>query len=88
MSTKTTDTINVGLIYQDLDERTYKIPVNGDVTSETINNAKNQIRAFNTAASNDASSVSQTFLSEGGSRVARIKSAVFIRKTEEEIYNG
>lgn len=88
MSTKTTNTFNVNMVYQDFDERTYKIPLNGDWSQETRNQAVTQIQAFNTAAQNDSSSVSQTFRSDGGSKVVRIKSAILIEKTEEEIYSG
>ena len=88
MSTKTTNTFNINMVYQDFSERTYKLPLNGDWSQETHNQAINQIQAFNTAAQNDASSVSQTFLSDGGSRVVRIKSAILVEKTEEEIYSG
>lgn len=88
MSTKTTNTFNVDMVYQDYSERTYKIPLNGAWNQTTHDQAITQIQAFNTAAQNDASSVSQTFLSDGGSRVVRIKSATLIEKTEEEIYSG
>lgn len=88
MSTKTTNTFNVNMVYEDFDERTYKIPLNGDWSQSTHDQAINQIKAFNTAAANDSSSVSQTFRSDGGSRVVRIKSAILIEKTEEEIYSG
>jgi len=88
MSTKTTNNFNVNMVYQDFDERTYKIPLEGEWNQTTHDQAINQIQAFNTAAQNSASSVSQTFLSDGGSRVVRIKSAILIEKTEEEIYSG
>lgn len=88
MSTKTTNTFNVNMVYQDFDERTYKIPLEGDWNQTTHDQAINQIRAFNTAAQTDSSSVSQTFRSDGGSKVVRIKSATLIEKTEEEIYSG
>lgn len=78
----TTSTVNLTMTYGDYTERTYKINWNGNA------DIANKIKAFNAAASNDASSVSQTFLSENGARPTAITEAVTIIKTEDEIYHA
>lgn len=88
MSTVTTNTMQVGLIYNDLSERTYKIPYNMDSSAEALGYAKEAIRNFNTAAATAGSEVNQTFLSDDGATVARVKNATLIVKREDVIYNG
>lgn len=82
MATKTTKTVNAKMSYADYTERTYKIPWqdNNDVTAK--------IKAFNTAAASQSSSVAQTFLSENGAAVVAITDATTVIKTEEEIYHA
>lgn len=82
MPTTTTSTVRVKLTYQDYTERNYNIKWknNADVTAK--------IKAFNTAAADASSSVSQTFLSENGARPTAITEATTIVKTEEEIYHA
>lgn len=88
MSSTTTNTINVKLTYSDYTDRTYKIPVRGEMSQETYNAAKEQIRAFNTAAANVGSSVKQTFVSVNGQPVTGITDATLVTTEEEVIYNG
>lgn len=88
MSLTVTNSITAKLSYTDYTERTYKIPVNGEMSQEIFDNAKNQIRAFNTAAQNPSSSVAQTFTSVNGAPVASITDATLITTEEEEIYSG
>lgn len=83
-----TNTMQVGLIYTDLTERTYKIPYNMDSSAEALGYAKEAIRNFNTAAATAGSEVNQTFLSDDGAPVARVKNATLIVKREDVIYNG
>lgn len=78
----TTSTISLKLSYADYTERTYKINWTGNTDIAT------KIKAFNNAASNDASTVTQTFLSENGARPVAITDATTIVKTEEVIYNA
>lgn len=82
----TTNTIQVELTYTDYDTRTYKIPFQS-YTAEGVENAKNKIRAFNTAAATSDSAVQQTFLSNDGARVARISGATLISRNEEVLYS-
>lgn len=82
MATTTTQTISLKLTYEDYTERTYKTAWQGNT------DIANRIKAFNTAAANDASSVAQTFLSENGARPTAITEATTIIKTEEEIYHA
>lgn len=89
MSTVTTNTMQVGLIYNDLSERTYKIPYNmGDTSAEALGYVKEAIRNFNTAAAQAGSEVNQTFLSDDGATVARVKNATLVVKREDVIYGG
>lgn len=83
-----TNTMQVGLIYNDLSERTYKIPYNMDSSAEALGYVKEAIRNFNTAAATAGSEVNQTFLSDDGATVARVKNATLIVKREDVIYNG
>lgn len=78
----TTKSINATMTYGDYTTRTYKIPWqdNTDVVDK--------IKAFNTAASTENSSVKQTFLSENGVAVTGITKATTIRRTEEELYHA
>lgn len=82
MATTTTQTINLKLTYADYTERTYKTKWQGNTDIAT------RIQAFNAAAANPDSSVSQTFLSENGARPTAITEATTITKTEEEIYHA
>lgn len=82
MATKTTKTVNAKMSYADYTERTYKIPWNGN------NDVTAKIKAFNTAAASQSSSVQQTFLSENGAAVVAITDATTVIKTEEEIYHA
>ncbi len=82
MAVTTTRTVNLKASYGDYTERTYKIRWQGNTDLAT------RIKAFNAAASNNASSVAQTFLSENGSPIVAITDATTIVKTEEEIYHA
>lgn len=82
MAVTTTKTVSLKMTYADYTERTYKIKWQDN------NDIATKIKAFNAAAENDASSVSQTFLSENGARVTAITDATTIVKTEEEIYHA
>lgn len=84
MAATTTQTINLELTYKDYTTRTYKVPLQTGAETQ----AKAKIRAFNTAAENDASSVAQTFVSNDGSAVAGITAATIVYRTEEEIYHA
>lgn len=82
MAATTTSTINLKLSYADYTERTYKIEWRGNTDIAA------KIKAFNQAATNDASTVTQTFLSENGARPVAITDATTVVKTEEEIYHA
>lgn len=82
MSTTTTSTVKLKLTYQDYTERNYNIKWRNN------NDVADKIRAFNTAAADANSAVSQTFLSENGARPTAITEATTIVKTEEEIYHA
>lgn len=88
MATTTTNTVNLELGYADNTERTYKIPFSTEYTTENIDEMKQRIRSFNTAAADANSAVSQTFLSKRGSRTIGVLNATFVQATEEVIYNG
>lgn len=88
MSITQTNTFQVKLLYGDYDTRNYKIPIHGEMSQEIYTNAKQRIAAFNEAAADSSSSVSQTFVSDGGAKVARITESTLIQKVEEVIYNG
>ena len=88
MAAETTMTLSVGLTYTDYSTRTYKIPYRGTDDDSDLNTVKTRIRAFNTAAQTDGSSVKQTFLSENGAQVASIGEATIVERTEEVIYGG
>ena len=78
----TTSTLSLKMSYADYTERTYKINWEGNTDIST------KIKAFNAAADNDASSVTQTFRSENGARPVAITEATTIIKTEEVIYDA
>ena len=82
----TNTTIQVEMTYTDYDTRTYKIPFQS-YTAEGVEAAKTALRNFNTAAATADSSVQQTFLSDGGARVASINNATLIQRTEDVIYS-
>lgn len=82
MAVTTTRTVSLKMTYADYTERTYKINWQGNA------DVADKIKAFNAAASNDAGSVAQTFLSENGARPTAITDATTIIKTEEEIYHA
>lgn len=84
MATVTTDNIQVELTYTDYVTRNYKIPLQSGAVTQAV--AK--IKAFNAAASDPTSSVTQTFLSESGAPVAGITAAIVIHREEEEIYHA
>lgn len=77
-----TRTINLKATYGDFTERTYRIKWQGN------NDIAARVKAFNTAAENQDSTVAQTFLSENGARLTSITEATTIVKTEEEIYHA
>lgn len=78
----TTSTIRLKITYADYTERNYTTAWQGNTDIAT------RIRAFNTAAADPQSSVSQTFLSENGAGPTAITEATTIVKTEEEIYHA
>lgn len=82
MATTTTKTVNLKASYADYTERNYKINWMGNTDIAA------KIKAFNAAAANDASTVTQTFLSENGARITAITDATTVIKTEEEIYHA
>lgn len=88
MSTRTS-TINVEIAYTDHNERTYKIPFNGEITTEKYNQSKQKIRDFNAAIQAEPDgAVAQTFLSQTGAKAAGIKSATLVMREEDVIYSG
>lgn len=82
------NTINVEIAYTDHNERTYKIPFNGEITTEKVNQSKQKIRDFNTALADTNGAVAQTFLSSTGAPAAGIKSATLVMREEDVIYSG
>ena len=86
MSTTTTNKIKLTAIYTDYEERTFNIPNNWQ--PEDYASIKSAIANFNTAAASIGSSVNQTFVSNGGASIARIKAAEVIETTEEVIYSA
>lgn len=88
MSSTITNTFNTELTYSDYTSRTYKVPVKGEMSQEIYDAAKAQIRAFNTAAQNPASSVAQTFVSDNGNPVVSISEVTLVTREEEVIYSG
>ncbi len=78
----TTQTIKLTMTYDDYTERSYTTKWQGNT------DIANRIKAFNTAAADPQSSVSQTFLSENGAGPTAITDATTIIKTEEEIYHA
>lgn len=88
MLTKTVKA-RVTLTYANDKTRTYNLPVTWtESTAEIIDSMKTAIRNFNTAAATDGSSVKQTFLSDDGSPVVAITSAIQVTREEEVLYNG
>lgn len=82
------DTIQLEIAYTDHNERTYKIPFNGEITTEKVNQSKQKIRDFNAAVADPNGAVAQTFLSSTGAPAAGIKSATLVRREEDVIYSG
>lgn len=83
------DTIQLEIAYTDHNERTYKIPFNGEITTEKVNQSKQKIRDFNAAIIAEPNgAVAQTFLSSTGAPAAGIKSATLVRREEDVIYSG
>lgn len=78
----TTQTIKLTMTYDDYTERNYTTTWQGNT------DIANRIKAFNAAAADPQSSVSQTFLSENGAGPTAITDATTIIKTEEEIYHA
>lgn len=85
MLSTTTRIIQIEMTYGDYSTRNYKIPMTDEATATT---AREQIAAFNEAASVSGSSIANTFISENESPVVRISSGTIIQTTEEVLYSG
>ena len=86
MSTVSKSTIKLTAIYTDYEERNINIPNN--FAPEDSASIKAAISNFNTAAASVGSSVNQTFVSNNGASIARIKAAEVVDTTEEVIYSA
>ena len=81
-----TNKIKLTAIYTDYEERTINIP--NKYGFEDHASIKAAIANFNAAAASIGSSVNQTFVSNGGASIARIKAAEIVETTEEVIYSA
>lgn len=81
-----TNKIKLTAIYTDYEERTINIP--NKYGFEDYASIKSAIANFNAAAASIGSSVNQTFVSNGGASIARIKAAEIVETTEEVIYSA
>lgn len=84
MAVTTTFTANLELTYADYTTRNYKIPLQTEAAPYVVS----KIQAFNAAAADSNSSVSKTFLSNGGAQVGSITEATTVYREEEEIYHA